>query len=265
MKAVFVCGTTGEGPSLSTEERKQVAEAWKKCTNDDFSLIVHVGSTSLDEARCLSRHAESIGASAFAAFAPFFFRPRSVAELVEWCAAVASSAPSLPFYFYHIPSMTEVRLAMADFLKVASRVPNLAGIKYTHEDLQDYEECIRHAEGRFDILFGRDEMLLEGWIHGARGAVGSTYNYAAPLYLELLASLNAGNSERARELQDKSIGMIRICNSIGVTHLAASKALMAGLGVNCGPVRLPLMSPESVQLNQLHAKLKVADLFDMIY
>src|SRR5690606_27165252 len=103
--------------------------------------------------------------------------------------------------------------------------------------------CLRFADGKFDLLFGRDEMLFEGTETGARGAVGSTYNYASPLYLRLLAALDAGDRAHARALQDQSIAMIAACNGIGVTHLAASKAVMAWLGVDCGPTRLPLTQP----------------------
>ncbi|MFA6959174.1 MAG: dihydrodipicolinate synthase family protein [Opitutaceae bacterium] len=261
VSAVFVCGTTGEGASLSIEERESVAEAWIRA--NELPVIVHVGHTALPDARRLSAHAAKHGAAAFAALAPFFFKPRNPAELADWCAAVASAAPTLPFYYYHIPSMTGVSMPVLDVLKsAADRIPNLAGVKYTHEDLPDFSACLRHDNHRFDLLFGRDEMLLEGTEAGSRGAVGSTYNYASPLYLRLLAALAAGDRTQARTLQDKSISMIAACNGIGVTHLAASKALMAWLGVDCGPVRMPLAPPSAAQLADLHDKLNRVGFFD---
>lgn len=263
VKAVFVCGTTGEGASLSTEERERVAEAWQKTAGPALPVIVHTGHTSLPEARRLSAHAEKIGAAAIAALSPFFFKPRDNAGLIDWCAAVASAAPTLPFYYYNIPSMTGVSFPVAEFLQQASgRIPTLAGIKYTYEDLADYAACVRHDHGRYDVLFGRDELLLEGWNQGAHGAVGSTYNYASPLYVRLLAALHNGDHALARALQDQAIAMIAACNAIGVTHLAASKALMAMLGVDCGPVRLPLAQPSSAQLALLREKLTGIGFFD---
>lgn len=261
VSAAFVCGTTGEGASLSVNEREQVAEAWLRA--GELPVIVHVGHTAPPDARRLSAHAEKHGAAAFSALAPFFFKPRNPAELADWCAAVASAAPSLPFYYYHIPSMTGVSLPVIDFLRLAAnRIPNLAGVKYTHEDLADYAACLRHDDGRLDILFGRDELLLEGTDAGARGAVGSTYNYASPLYARLLSALQAGDRAQARALQDQSIAMIAACNSIGVTHLAASKALMPWLGIDCGPVRLPLVQPAPAQLAELRAKLEPLGFFE---
>ena len=261
--AAFVCGTTGEGLSLTLDERLAVAARWAACADEKLRVIVHVGHTCLADARTLTAHAAEIGAAAVSALAPMFFKPRSNAELVEWCAAVASAAPALPFYYYNIPSMTGVSFPVADFLaRAADRIPSLAGIKYTHEDLPDYRACVAAADGRYDILFGRDELLLEGTAAGALGAVGSTYNYAAPLYLRILAALTAGRAAEARTLQDTAIKMIALCNGIGVTHLAASKALMAMLGLDCGPVRLPLIPPTPEQLAGLRTQLTEIGFFD---
>lgn len=261
--AAFVCGTTGEGLSLTLEERLRIAERWVACADDRLRVIVHVGHTCLADARTLTAHAAKIGASAVSALTPCFFKPRNNAEVVNWCEAVASAAPALPFYYYNIPSMTGIDYPVVDFLAQAQdRIPSLAGVKYTHENLPDYKACVAFAQGRYDILFGRDELLLEGTDAGALGAVGSTYNYAAPLYLRLLAARSAGLATEARALQDTAIKMITICNGIGVTHLAASKALMAMLGVDCGPVRLPLAQPDATQLATLHTRLNEIGFFD---
>lgn len=263
VSAAFVCGTTGEGLSLTLEERLAIAETWTQSAGPSLPVIVHVGHTCLEDARKLTAHAEKIGAAAVSALAPCFFKPRNVDELVDWCEAVASAAPSLPFYYYNIPSMTGVALPVAEFLaKAADRIPTLVGVKYTHEDFPDYAACVKIAGGRFDLLFGRDELLLEGWKSGALGAVGSTYNYAAPIYLRLLAAHKNGDEAKARALQDTAIKMISICNGTGLTHLAASKALMAMLGVDCGPVRLPLIQPSAAQLAALRAKLTEIGFFE---
>lgn len=255
--AAFVCGTTGEGLSMTQHERMQVAEAWMKEADDRLRVIVHVGHNCLADAQELTRHAMKIGAAAVGAFAPSFFKPRDCDELVDWCAALADAAPEMPFYYYHIPSMTGVNLLVEPFLvRALDRIPSLAGVKYTHEDLADFAACVAFADGRYDVLFGRDELLLEGWDRKAVGAVGSTYNYAAPLYLQILAQLQAGNRVKARLLQDQAIRMIAVCNGVGVTHLAASKAIMADLGVDCGPTRAPVRSINSAQLAELRRQLK---------
>lgn len=260
--AAFICGTTGEGLSLTQRERMDVAEAWMKVADDRLRVIVHVGSTCLADARELTQHAAKIGAAATGAIAPCFFKPRNTEELVQCCADIASAAPKLPFYYYNIPSMTGVNLKVTPFLAIAKdRIPSLAGVKYTYEDLADYQECQQFDHGRYDLLFGRDELLLEGIGLGAEGAVGSTYNYAAPLYTKVIEALKAGDQATARRYQDKAIKMIEVCASVGVTHQAATKSLMAWLGVDCGPMRLPVTTINAAQSADLRRKLEEIDFF----
>ncbi|MGE9290593.1 MAG: dihydrodipicolinate synthase family protein, partial [Puniceicoccales bacterium] len=261
--AAFICGTTGEGASLTSEERKAVAESWMRERPEGFHIIVHVGHTSRAEACRLAEHAESIGVDAISSMAPFFFKPQDTEDLFDWCGAIAGSAPSLPFYYYNIPSMTGVTIPACELLELSGgRIENLAGVKYTYEDMDGYRACLGFEKGKYDILFGRDELLLEGWQAGARGAVGSTYNYASPLYLKIIDSVESGDLNEARRLQDLSIAMIDVCNSVGVSHLAASKALMALLGVDCGPVRNPLKPITVVQRGEMLKRLEKIGFFD---
>ncbi|MEI9893294.1 MAG: dihydrodipicolinate synthase family protein [Chthoniobacter sp.] len=195
----FVCGTTGEGVSLTVEERQQVAERWQQAAGSQLRVIVHVGHTSLADARSLAAHAEKIGAHGVGCLAPFFFKPATIEDLAGFCAEVAAAAPALPFYYYQIPSMTGVSLSAADFLRAAApRIPNLAGVKFTFENLMDFAECVRLEGGRYDIVFGRDEILVAGLALGARGAIGSTYNFLAPIFHEVIAAFEKGDLARAR-------------------------------------------------------------------
>jgi N-acetylneuraminate lyase len=259
----FVGGTTGEGMSLSLDERREVAARWVEVAPAGFRVIVHVGHNALPDSRALAAHAQEIGADSIACLAPFFFRPADVAGLVEWCAQVAAAAPALPFYFYHMPSMTGVSFPMADFLRVAgSRIPTLAGIKYTFEDLEDFGRCLQFDGGRYDVLFGRDERLLSALALGARGAVGSTYNFAAPHYHRLIAASAAGDAAAAAALQAQAVEMIKLCVQSGAHPIAAFKWLMRRVGIDCGPTRLPLRDLTSAQAQALGAKLDSLEQFD---
>jgi len=248
VKGAFICGTTGEGLSLTTEERAQVAEKWMSAASKSLQIIVHVGHQSAHESRQLAAHAQRIGAAAFATIAPTFFRATNLEQLVDYCAQIADAATGLPFYYYHIPTMTGADFSMHDFLRLAShRIPNLAGIKFTHENLMDYTRCLNFEEGRFNILFGRDEILLAALALGATGAVGSTYNYMAGVYHQMIEAFNAGDTENARRYQLTAIQIIAIMSRHG--GLAAGKAMMKMAGIDCGPVRTPLqnLSPEALE------------------
>lgn len=246
----FVGGTTGESLSLASEERMLLTEAWTDAAPDGLRVIVHAGAESLEEARMLAGHAAACGASGVAVMPPTFFRPDGVEGLVAWCAAVAEAAGERPFYYYHIPGLTGVHAAMAEFLPAAAeRIANLAGVKYTWEDLNDFSLTLDACGEALDVLYGRDETLLAGLALGARAAVGSTYNFAAPLYLRLMEALAAGEMGAARDLQRTSRQMIAALRGVSGSFLPAAKAVMAMVGVDCGAVRppLPALAPEQVE------------------
>lgn len=257
VNGAFICGTTGEGLSLTTDERLEVAERWMAAAPRPLRVIVHVGHHTVAESRTLAAHAERIKAHAFATIGPTYFRATNVDQLVDFCAQVAAGAPGLPFYYYHMPAMTGADLPMYDFLKSAGpRVPNLAGIKFTHENLMDYSRCLTLEEGRYNILFGRDEILLAALAMGATGAVGSTYNYMAPIYHQLIEAFNAGDLESARRHQSRAIRIIAIMSRRG--GLAAGKAMMKLAGLDCGPVRAPLQNLSREALESLTRELEHA-------
>jgi N-acetylneuraminate lyase len=195
VSAAFVGGTTGEGHSLSLADRLALAERWMAVANGSpLRVVVHVGANCLADARTLAAQAERLGAAAIAALAPSYFKPQTLDALVECCRTVAGAAPALPFYFYDIPALTGVRFPMLDFLDVAAeRIPTLAGIKFTSPDLMAYQRCLRSHGGRFDMLWGVDEYLLAFVALGGEGAVGSSYNFAAPVYLRMIAAFEDGD------------------------------------------------------------------------
>ena len=237
--SVFIGGTTGECASLSVAERKTLTERWMEVGKGTMRVAVHVGSNCQGDAIELASHARQSGAAAVAVMAPSYFKPATVEDLVAFCAPIAAEADPLPFYFYDIPGMTGVRLPMSTFLREAKfRIPTLRGLKFSNNDLVELQECVRLDDGAFDVMFGSDECLLAGLALGIGGAVGSTYNFAAPVYQRIQAAFDKGDLATARAEQAKSIALVKTLGEYG--FLPASKALMAMLGVDCGPVRSPL-------------------------
>jgi len=263
VNGAFICGTTGEGMSLSMDERLLVTETWMRSAPRQLRVIVHVGHHTVAVSRTLAAHAEKLNAAAFATIGPTFFRATNVEQLVDYCAQVATGAPGLPFYYYHMPAMTGVELSMYDFLKLASpRIPNLAGIKFTHENLMEYSRCLNFDDGRFNILFGRDEVLLAALAMGAIGAVGSTYNYMPALYHRVIQAFEAGDMETARKYQSQAIQVIAIMSRRG--GLAAGKAMMKLVGLDCGPVRAPLQNLSAEAFESLTRELERVGFPDQI-
>ena len=244
MAGGFVCGTTGESLSLTTEERKNILEQWIKSANHRFKVIAHVGSNSQFEAIELARHAAEAGADAIASMAPCFFKPESVKELIAFFAPIAESAKELPFYYYNMPSMTGVSISVAAFLEEGKKVmPNLTGTKFTHNNLMEMGECLALNNGEFEVLHGYDEILISGLAFGAVAGVGSTYNYLPDVYHGILKAMEEGDMQKARELQMKSIEIVKIIIKYG-GGVRGGKAIMNLIGIECGQCRLPI-SPVS--------------------
>jgi len=258
----FVNGTTGEGVSLTVRERTDLVERWVSAAPAGFRVIVHVGHACVRESRTMAAHAQDVGAWGIGTMPPVFFRPRTVEDLADVCGEIAAAAPNLPFYYYHIPSMTGARFGMAGFLRLAAeQIPNLRGVKFTDEDLMDYAECLALDGGRFDCLFGRDEILLSALALGARGAIGSTYNFAAPLYRHIERDFRTGDLAAAREKQSLSRRMIQAAVRHG-SGVAAFKAIMEMAGVPVGPPRSPVRALREVRKASLRAELDALGFFE---
>lgn len=259
----FVCGTTGEGVSMTTAERMKVAARWQACAGKKLRVIVHVGHTSLGDSCALAAHAQKIGAAAIGCMAPYCFRPSNAEDLVAFCAPVAAAAPELPFYYYHIPCVTGVTVPALEFLRAAAdKIPNLAGVKFTHENLMDFAACVRWEGGRYNMLYGRDEMLLEGLAAGAEGAVGSTYNYCAPVYHRVMAAFARGDLPAAQAEQAQANASIAVLIRYGGMP-PAGKAFMKAIGLDCGPTRPPLRPLSDKQAEALRAEAEAVGFFSI--
>ena len=251
---VFVAGTTGEGMSLAVAERRQLAERWCAVAGKQLPVIVHVGQNSIPEARDLAAHAEKTGAAAIAAVPPSYHRPNTVQDVVACCGDIAAAAPGLPFYYYHIPVYTGVKVNVTEMMACAlPRVPTLAGLKFSDGDLVDFGRCVDIYGERFDLFFGVDELLLPALSVGATAAIGTTYNFSAPVYLDMIDAFNRGDMKRARLCHKQARDLVLFMQRLG--GLPAMKAAMRRLGVDCGPCRLPLRDLGPRERETLEAEL----------
>lgn len=252
VSGAYVSGTTGEGVSCSVKERIEVMEAWNAASHGRLKLIIHTGALSLTDIRELGSHAQKLGVFATSIVPPTYFKPGSIAQLVEFCRIAASAAPDLPFYYYHT-MLTAPNLPMVDFLKAADGViPNLAGIKFNCHNLYEYQNCRRLFNGKYDIVFGVDEFFAGALALGAEGFIGSTYNYGAELYFRIWDEFKKGDWAAVRSDMD------RVCAGVDllVQHggLAAGKALMGIQEIDCGNPRPPLMPLSQAVKNKIRQK-----------
>lgn len=275
---VFVGGTTGESLSLSLTERKALTEAWLATS---AKVIVHAGAECLGDAREIAAHAQAKGAKAIGAMPPTFFKPANAQALAATIASICAAAPELPCCmprgeartldlqirqiccsrvralfvphlgtdYYHIPSMTGVALPMYDLtLAIEPLAPNFAGIKYTglytSPGYMDVVRVMGYKHGKYEVLSGREEMMLEGLAAGLTGHVGSQFNFAADLYNQLRETfaakgLTADSQAEIRGLQLKGIELVHAWLDAAPTGVNGAKAFQNLAGVPVGDARLP--------------------------
>jgi len=261
LDGVFVCGSTGEGALLTREERMALTEKWIEVSEGKLKVVVHTGGCNLKDQKLLAAHAQEKGAWAMAAMAPAFLPPGRNKELVEYCRTIAAAAPELPFYYYHIPGLNGVHLSVSDLLEAAQgQIPNLAGVKYSYLNMFEFEQCRHIAGARYEMLWGIDEMFLDGLAYGNRSGVGGTYNHCFSLYMDMSTAYKQKDMERCRELQHKSH---QFCEILGKYrgNLMGGKRIMKFLGMDCGPNRLPLQNISDQEEEAIKMELEAIGFF----
>lgn len=238
VKGVYACGSTGEGFLLSTEERKQVAQAVKEAAGDDFTVIVHVGCASTKESIELARHAEKIGVDAVSAVPCVYYHLPEESVMLHWNSIIDST--SLPFIIYNIPQLTGFNLS-PEMLGEMAKNEKVIGVKNSAEPVYLMERYRKAAGDDFIIFNGSDEQLLGGRLMGADAGIGGTYGCMPELFVRLDELVNNNEIEKAQVLQFKINDCIFDLLSCKSLYGAAKQVMSQRFGIDCGNPRSPFL------------------------
>ena len=241
---VYVCGQTGEGLQLSSQQRQRAVECAVGNSPRGKQVIVHVGAPSTREAVALARHAAHAGAHAISSLPPT--GNYSFEEIREYYREVAA-ATGLPFVVYYFPSITPAIRSAEQILELCG-LPNVVGLKFTDSDF--FRLWLIRQSGAV-VFNGTDEMMLPGLISGANGGIGSTYNIIPGSFVELYRLASEGRWEDARRVQARINEFIAVLLRYPI-H-SAIKAVLAWSGIDCGiciPPRRDLTAVEKADLNR---------------
>jgi len=234
VSALVPCGTTGEFQNLSLSERKKVIEVVVDQANGRVPVIAGTGSSGTKLAIEATKHAKDVGAAAALVVTPYYHKPtdRGIYEHYR----CLTEAVDLPIILYNIPQATGVNLSW-QMVEDLVEIPSIVGLKDSSGELRYMLSVLEKTGSRLTVLCGHDEVVLPALAAGASGMILASANFIPDQWIRLYQAVKKGDLSTAREIQLKVQKISRIIVRSGPV---GSKAALRMLGINQGPVRLPL-------------------------
>lgn len=247
IKAVVVCGTTGEAPTLSDDEKLELFRRCKAYAGNACMIIAGTGSNSTEHAVYLSREAEKCGADALLVVSPYYNKATPDGLVAHYLSI--AHAVKLPVIVYNVPSRTGVDIPVSVY-KTLSRIPNIAGVKEASSSISKIAQ-IRSECPEFPVWSGNDDMIVPVMSLGGQGVI-SVLSNVVPVQTQAMAQAAlAGDFDSAAALQLQLLPLTKLLfcevNPIPV------KAAMQCIGYDCGGCRLPLTTLSTENLQKLKA------------
>ncbi len=256
VKGLYVGGSSGECIYQSVEERMLVLEHVMRTAAGRLTVIAHVACNNTADSCKLAAHAQSLGVDAIAAIPPIYFKLPEYAIAAYW-NDISAAAPDTDFVIYNIPQLAGVSLTVPLF-RMMKENPRVAAVKNSSVSAQDIQIFKSEGGSDFAIFNGPDEQLVAGLAIGADGGIGGTYAVMPELYLRIYELMQAGEVEKAREIQNTVCSIIaKMCSCTGNMYAVAKEILHLRDGLTLGSVRRPLpgLVPGDAGTVQLCAKM----------
>jgi len=250
--AIIVCGTTGESSTLTHEEHLECIEYTVKYVNKRVPVIAGTGSNCTQTAIFLSREAERAGADALLIVTPYYNKATQKGLIAHY-TAIADSV-KLPIIMYNVPSRTGCNILPETAVKLAKEVENIVAIKEAAGDISQAAKIMALAGGSIDMYSGCDDQVLPIMSLGGSGVISVLSNISPKKTHDMVAKFLEGDIKESMKLQIEAIELIDslFCevNPIPV------KTAMNILGMEVGPLRMPLTPMEDKNAEQLKKAMK---------
>lgn len=250
VRSIVICGTTGESPTLSDEEKLTMFQRAKACVGKDGLIIAGTGSNCTKHSVALSMAAERVGADALLVVSPYYNKATPDGLYAHYKAI--ANAVHIPIILYNVPSRTGVDIPVSVYQRL-SEIPNIAGVKEASTDITKIARIKAACPPDFCIWSGNDDMVVPAMSLGAQGVI-SVLSNVAPVETQAMAQAAlAGDFDTAAALQTDMLPLIQLLfcevNPIPV------KAAMKLIGYDCGECRLPLCAMTEENHKRLEALL----------
>ncbi len=240
---IYLLGSTGQGPLLTVEERKTIAEATVAAAAGRLPVMIHVGAIRVEDAVELARHAGEIGADAVSSVVPMYYPP-TLASSMEHYRRIGG-ASDLPFYAYNfaIPNCP-----VEAYVEALMQIPTARGLKFTSVNMYELARLKIASDGRLNVLSGSDESYLAAQSQGADGAIGSSQNVALPLFRAVELAAQGGQWQEARRLM---LQVVRLVHEVTIgCGLASLHGILTKEGIPCGQTRHPIANADAEKIER---------------
>jgi 4-hydroxy-tetrahydrodipicolinate synthase len=254
-EGLVVTGTTGEGPTLSDQEKAAVWRAVVEAVGDRGSVIAGSGTNDTAHSIHLTQQAEKAGCDAALVVTPYYNRPPQSGLLAHFQAVARATA--LPILVYDIPARTGGKIEHATLLTLAE-TPNIVGVKDAAGDVQGAARLVAQAPEGFEVYCGNDADTLPWLSVGAVGVISVASHVAGTKMAEMMGAYRAGDPDKARRLNAELIGIYDVMNV--TANPIPVKAAMELVGHPAGPPRLPLPEATSGEVARIREALRSAGL-----
>lgn len=233
---LFINGSQGEFYALTVEEKQKVLEIAVDEVKGRVPIYAGVGAVTTREAVKLAKISEKIGAQALSAITPYYIKPDED-ELYEYYKEIAESV-SIPVLLYANPSRTNIPLSVKLVSRLAE-IDNIIGIKDSSGDLTLTGEYIRLLSDKgFQVLAGRDTLILGTLVYGGTGAIAATANVVPRLVVSIYESFKKGDLKSALDAQYK-LAPLRIAFDLGTFPVVIKEAVKL-IGFDLGSAIRPV-------------------------
>lgn len=250
--AIVICGTTGESATMTEEEHAATIRFAIERVNHRIPVIAGTGSNCTRTAIQLSKEAQEDGADGILLVTPYYNKATQKG-LIQHYTAVAKSV-DLPIIMYNVPGRTGCNIQPETAAKLAKDVDNIVAIKAATGNLAQESKTMALAEGRLDMYSGEDGLIVPLMSIGAKGVISVLSNVAPKQTHDICAEFFAGNIEKSRQLQFEALELVDalFCE---VNPIPVKTALNL-MGMEVGPLRMPLCEMEEANLAKLKTALK---------
>ena len=257
-KGLVPVGTTGESPTLSHDEHRQVVKACVEAARGRVPVVAGAGSNNTEEAVGLVQYAEKAGADAVLVVTPYYNKPTQRGLYLHF--ATVAKATKLPVIIYNIPPRSVIDMTPETMGRLAHDFKNIAGVKDATGKVERVSEQRLTCGKDFIQLSGEDASALGFNAHGGVGCISVTSNVAPRLCAEFQEATLANDKDRALELQDR---LMPLHKAIFLEPgLAGAKYALSRLGKVENTVRSPLTTVEEGTAEKIEAAMKHAGLIN---